>query len=146
MISRIARGDAGHRQVPHTADVTIEAWAPTREECLAETVGGLVASFADTAGVAVPGRRVAFACPAAPDTELVVHLLEEVIYLLDAQDFVPVDVVVDLAPDGGVTGHFEVVDRVDVRQVGPAPKAVTRYGLNLSPDAGVWRCTVTVDV
>ena len=36
----------GHRTVPHTADLRVEAWAPTREECLAEAVRGLVDSFA----------------------------------------------------------------------------------------------------
>ena len=44
---RLASGAGrGHRTVPHTADLRIEAWAPTREECLAEAVRGLVDSFA----------------------------------------------------------------------------------------------------
>jgi SHS2 domain-containing protein len=47
---------AGHRTVPHTADLRIEAWAATREECLAEAVRGLVGSFAAVAGVQ-PCRR-----------------------------------------------------------------------------------------
>lgn len=37
----------GHRSVPHTGDLRVEAWAPTREECIAEAVRGMVASFAD---------------------------------------------------------------------------------------------------
>jgi SHS2 domain-containing protein len=139
---------AGHRLLPHTADLTVEAWAPTREECLAEAVHGLVASFADTAGAeaARPGRRVPFACPPESDTELLVRVLDEVIYLLDVRDVVPVRVALMSAPGGGLTGHVDVVDRAAVRPVGPAPKAVTRHGLRLAPDAGVWRCTVTVDV
>jgi SHS2 domain-containing protein len=39
--------------MPHTADLRIEAWAPTREECLAEAVRSLVDSFA-----VVAGRRI----------------------------------------------------------------------------------------
>ncbi|HEV8559398.1 MAG TPA: archease [Actinophytocola sp.] len=44
----------GHRAVPHTADIRIEAWAPTREACLGEAVAALVESFADPA---TPVRR-----------------------------------------------------------------------------------------
>jgi hypothetical protein len=43
------RSQRGYRTLPHTADLRIEAWAPTREACLAEGVAGLVATFADTA-------------------------------------------------------------------------------------------------
>jgi SHS2 domain-containing protein len=45
-----ARRPAGHRTVPHAADLRIEAWAATREECMAEAVRGLVGSFATVAG------------------------------------------------------------------------------------------------
>ncbi|WP_420884068.1 archease [Micromonospora sp. CPCC 205547] len=37
----------GHRRVPHTADVRIEAWAPDQESCLAEAVDALVETFVD---------------------------------------------------------------------------------------------------
>ena len=40
----------GHRTVPHTADLRIEAWGPAREGCIAEVVRGLVDSFAVVAG------------------------------------------------------------------------------------------------
>ena len=32
--------------MPHTADARIEAWAPTREQCVAEAITALVAGFA----------------------------------------------------------------------------------------------------
>lgn len=136
---------AGHTLRPHTADLTVCAWAPSRERCLAEAVYGLVAAFADTRGLA-PVRRAAFTCPAGPDTELLVCVLEEVIYLLDTTDAVPVRVAATATPDGGLTGRFDLVDRAAVRPVGPAPKAITRHGLRLSRDGRTWRCTVTVDV
>ena len=49
----------GYRLLPHTADVVVEAWAPTRMACLAEVVRGLVAVFADITGV-VASRSAAF--------------------------------------------------------------------------------------
>jgi SHS2 domain-containing protein len=42
--------DRGHRKALHPADLRIEAWGPTREECIAEAVRGLVDSFAIVAG------------------------------------------------------------------------------------------------
>ena len=41
--------------MPHTANVRIEAWAPTREECIAEAVRGLVDGFADTSRAPAAG-------------------------------------------------------------------------------------------
>jgi hypothetical protein len=69
-ISRLIAGamrhpGTGHRTLPHTADIRIEAWAPGREQCIAEAVRGMVDTFADTSRhgetavreVRVPARR-----------------------------------------------------------------------------------------
>ena len=45
--------DRGHGKPLHRADLRIEAWGPTREECIAEAERGLVDSFAVVAGPAV---------------------------------------------------------------------------------------------
>ena len=92
---------AGHRTVPHTADLRIEAWAPTREECLAEAVRGLVDSFAVVAGRA-PRARARRHLTARLDEDLLVSVIDEVIYRLDADGRIPVSVTVRRAPDGGV--------------------------------------------
>lgn len=44
----------GHRTVPHTADLRIEAWAPTAELCIAEAVRAMVWGFADLPMAAPP--------------------------------------------------------------------------------------------
>jgi SHS2 domain-containing protein len=41
----MAEQTSGHRSVPHTADLRIEAWAPTRDGCIRQAVLGTVASF-----------------------------------------------------------------------------------------------------
>lgn len=88
---------AGHRTVPHTADLRIEAWAVTREECLAEAVRGLVGSFAAAAD-RQPYRRDSRVMAARSDEDLLVALVDEVIYRLDADGEVPVSVAVRAAP------------------------------------------------
>jgi protein archease len=42
--------DRRHRKALHPADLHIEAWGPTREECIAEAARGMVDSFAIVAG------------------------------------------------------------------------------------------------
>ena len=89
---RLAAGDAqGHRAVPHTADLRIEAWAATREECLAEAARGLVDSFAVVAA-ARPRRTAERRFIAGADEDLLVAVIDEVIYRLDADGEIPVTV------------------------------------------------------
>lgn len=138
-------GRSGHRLLPHTADLIVSAWAPTVPECLAEAVSALVESFADVSGAA-PEWTAPFTCPPGPDVELLVSVLDEVIYLLDVHDAVPVRAVLAEAPDGGLVGGFDVVGRSAVRPAGPVPKAVTRHGLRIEHRSGLWRCTAIIDV
>jgi SHS2 domain-containing protein len=135
----------GFTLLPHTADVVVSAWDSTVEGCLAETVHGLVSIVADVAG-AEARRKLPFSCDPGPETDLVVELLDEVIFVVDTEDAIPVTVTVARREDGGVSGEFGVVDRMDVTVVGPAPKAVTRHGLRFERDGSLWRCEVVVDV
>ena len=135
----------GHRTLPHTADVVVQAWAPTRAACLAEAVRGLVAVFADTGG-AVASRSVAFTLGPAGDEELLVRLLEEVIYLVEVDGVVPVDAHVEPTADGGLRGRFGVTPLEPAMVIGPAPKAVAWHQLSFAPGHSGWVCRVMVDV
>lgn len=132
----------GHRTVPHTADLIVEAWAPSREECLAEAVSGVVEGCVDTTG-AVPVERRPFLLEAGSDEQVLVALLEEVVYVLDAFGEVPVATHLD---PGLGSGWFDVVGLEALPETGSAPKGVARSGLVLDHDAEGWRCRVTVDV
>ena len=137
---------AGHRTVPHTADLRIEAWAPTREECLAEAVRGLVDSFAVVAPQP-PQARARRHMTARLDEDLLVAVIDEVIYWLDADGQIPVSVTVRRAPDGSVVVFFALVPVAEAEITGAAPKAASLHDLRCAPDtAGRWSCAVTVDV
>ncbi|MGW1889578.1 archease [Streptomyces sp. NPDC002004] len=139
-----ARRPAGHRGVPHTADMRVEAWGPTREECLAQAVHGVCASFLDVrAAPEVHGREVLLS--AGSDADLLVALLEEVVYRLDAAGEVPVDVEVSAVPDG-VRAAFSMTDAAALPVTGAAPKAVTWHGLRVAHGPDGWSCSVTLDV
>jgi len=130
--------------VPHTADVIIEAWAPTREQCLAEAVAALTEGCADTSH-AVPTGTHAFRLDAGSDEQTLVALLEEVLYVLDAHGQVPVATHLAVGP-AGLAGWFDVVDVLAVPAIGSAPKGVALSGLAFDDVGGGWACTVTVDV
>ena len=144
---RLAAGAGqGHRIVPHTADLRIEAWAPTREACLAEAVRGLVDSFAVVAA-ARPRRTAERRFLAGSDEDLLVAIVDEVIYRLDADGEIPVAVTVRPALEGGVILVLPLADVGEAEIVGAVPKAASLHDLYCAPDpAGRWSCGITIDV
>ena len=135
---------SGHRSVPHTADLRIEAWAPTRDGCIRQAVLGTIASFLDTSS-ARPSRTRMRRLTDDRDDDLLVAVLDEVIYLLDTTGEAPVDVDVDGA-DGGVDVTFAMADATTLPQIGAVPKAVSLNDLRLTHGRRGWRCSVTLDV
>ncbi|MBE1536610.1 archease [Actinomadura algeriensis] len=145
-MARSGPSGRGHRGVPHTADLRIEAWAPSREACIAEAVAGLVDGFADVSAVRRL-RTVELDVPPGPDEDLLVSVLDEVIFRLEVEGeivlgsgFVPAG--------GGLTARLTVGDVVEATAVGAVPKAVSLHGLRFGPDTGIggWSCAVTIDV
>lgn len=140
----MTRSASGHRTVPHTADLRIEAWAPTRNGCIRQAVLGTVASFLDTSS-AHPKDTRQCRLTADRDDDLLAAVLDEVIYVLDTDGQVPVDIDVDDL-DGDIQVTFAMVDATTLPQIGAVPKAVSLNELSLSREPAGWRCSVTLDV
>lgn len=136
---------AGYRLQPHTADVIVEAWAPTRAGCLQQAVRGLVAAFADVAGLP-SSHQVSVTLPAQRDDELLLELLDEVIYQLDAADGVVVDAAVTDNGDTRAQIRLMLAPVDAVRQRGAVPKGISHHDLGLAQLSGTWWCWFTVDV
>jgi SHS2 domain-containing protein len=136
--------DGGHASRAHTADEIIEAWGPTREACLEEAVLALVDTVAVVDGVGWSWHHEVEL--EGSDEELLVALLEEVIYHLDADGAVPVRVRVR-PHAGGVVVHLWLTDLHRVTPVGAAPKGVSYSQLAChEEDDGRWHCAATIDV
>lgn len=134
----------GHATRPHTADVRIEAWAPTEAGCYEEAVAAFVEVFA--AAPLPPGRhRVRCEVGPASPAELLVLLLEEVLAQVEAAASVPVGAHVDVEEDR-LEVLLDVVDVGGVRPAGPVPKGVSYEDLEFGAAAGRWWCRATIDV
>ncbi|MCM0677414.1 archease [Micromonospora phytophila] len=137
--------ERGHRRVPHTADVRIEAWAPTREACVAEAVTAMVDSFTDATG-ARPGAEREFRAPAGDDEDLLVGVLDEVIFRMETADELPLTTEVADDGAGGLVVRWRTTDTDAVELIGAVPKAVSLHELRFGRDGGGWSCAVTLDV
>ncbi|MGR3938864.1 archease [Streptomyces sp. BRA346] len=138
------RGESGHRAVPHTADVRIEAWGRTRERCLAEAALGMVECFTDvSAARATAVERVRLT--GRSDEELLTALLEEVIFRLEVAGRLVVEVEAD-ACDGALEVRLALAELAAVEIIGAVPKGVSWHRLLIGPDPYGWSCAVTVDV
>ncbi len=140
------QGESGHRLVPHTADVRIEAWGTTQECCLVEAVLAMVESFADISAVR-PTAMQRTQLSGVSDDDLLAALLDEVVFRLDVHGQVPVDVEVESdAPGGALDVRLAVADLSDVEITGAVPKAVSWNELRIGPGPYGWSCEVTIDV
>lgn len=135
----------GYQLLPHTADVILTAMAATREQCVAYAVEGLVACFADVSA-ACPDRTVTVRLVPDSDVDLLARVLEEVIFLADTAEVVPVAATVIHGAGRDVTVSLHVTPLGAVEIIGPAPKGVSRQGLRLEASDPGWRCAAIIDV
>ena len=133
----------GHRTLPHTADIQVEAWAPTRDECIRQAVLGSVEMFLDTAGAHPTGTHT-FRVE-EDDERLLVAVIEEIVYQLDTTGTVPVQATVT-SSGGGCDVRFDTVDARSLPQTGAVPKAVSLHQLRFGRVDDGWSCLVTWDV
>ncbi|WP_155059163.1 archease [Streptomyces blattellae] len=138
------RGVSGHRLVPHTADVRVEAWGESRERCLVEAVTGMVEGFADVSGTRPTGVARLRLAEGTPE-DLLTTLLDEVVFRLEVHGQVPVDVEAE-AFDEGLDVRMAVADLGVVEVVGAAPKGIAWENLRIEPGPYGWSCAVTIDV
>jgi SHS2 domain-containing protein len=134
----------GHRARPHTADVILEAWGPDLASCCEEAVAALVDVYLDARDAPAVERRRFHHPPDSPES-LVLDVLEDVIFVLDTAESVPVRAAVRAADDGGLDAELELAAPRDVDATGAVPKAVAR---SLTVDAApkVVRCRFLVDL
>jgi len=144
-MSAMSAQDRGHRLAPHTSDSIIEAWGPDRLSCFEEAMEALVEIFVNPTDTTVL-RSVPVSVDSGPDTDVLVSLLQEEIYLIDVFGVVPVCFHLAGSEDGGISGQMDVMEASEAELTGPVPKGVSYHGLEVQQHDGKWRCRAVVDV
>ena len=140
----MASPERGHRAHPHVADVILEAWGPGLAACCEEAVAALVGVCFDAAAAEVVSRHP-FVIDPGSDRAVLLDLLDEVVYVLDTSDDVPIRA--EVTEHGrGLDVMLDLADRASKEVVGPAPKAISRSGLSVERVGVEVRCTFLVDV
>lgn len=135
----------GHRSLPHTADVLIEAWGADLAACCEEAVAALAELYAEAGDAVVVAERE-LSVPPAPPGDMLLDLLDEVVFALDVAEGIPIEARVRPGTDGGLEVRLRLADPPTVEPAGAAPKAISRSGLEVTRVAGAVRCRFLVDV
>lgn len=135
----------GHELIEHTADIGLRVWAPDLNGLFAEAAVALVSVMGSPTSRITATIDVALE---APDQDaLMVDWLSEILFLFEARELVVIEarVHVSEAPwrlaatiDGVGTEGFD--------QEGPAVKAVTYHGLELTRTPAGYETKVYLDV
>lgn len=135
----------GHRTLPHTADVILEAWGSDLPACFEEAVAALAGICVDSSRARIVERRTVHLAADPVESQLF-DLLEEAIFYLDTDEAVPVAVEVHPSDNGRFEATILLADRTSVAPTGALPKAISLSDLAVSEEAGEVHCHFLVDV
>jgi SHS2 domain-containing protein len=138
----------GHRILPHTADLIVEAWGPDLAACVEEAIAALISICVNVRSASIECTRWAHIGPGSYES-LLLAALDEVIFLLDTSPDVPVGADVFLRGDD-VGEHLDLglllAAPASVEPAGSGPKAISRSGLEVDASPDGVRCCFLVDV
>lgn len=130
----------------HTADLGIRAEAPDLDGLLAECARGLVSTIVADPGQVRPVEERRVRLPPGEPADLLFDWLAEVLYLIEAQRFLPAGFEVRTGPGGlEATVRGERLDPARHR-LEREVKAITYHGLRAEPGPDGWRAEVVVDI
>lgn len=138
--------EAGYRILEHPADLGLEAWGETLSDVFRQAVLALVSVIVDPTVVNREKSRPVHLEATDPD-QLLVRLLSEVLFCIDAEGFLARQLVIDEMKGTALKGSLigEDLDsakhmfRLDV-------KAITYHQLSITEKDGLVRARVFVDI
>ena len=134
----------GHRFIDHTADIALEAWAPSEETLLVQAARALVEVITEGGHIdAIESCDVEV--ESADDEDRLVRWLNEVLWLAMGKGFLLVDATITLRPGGlsaRVSGQGDANDLVKTEV-----KSATYHDLHLAQEqSGRYLARVVLDV
>jgi SHS2 domain-containing protein len=129
-----------YRWVEHTAELELEIEAKTEAEVFADALAALGELLGDERPGTPEHREVEL--HGSDRAALLADLLDELVYLADAEAFVP-EQLIELGLEDGALRATVGGHRGEPR---PIVKAVTRHGLEFRPAGSGWRARLVLDV
>lgn len=126
----------------HTAEIELHIEAPTPPDVFREAAAAFAELIDGDAAAEAEDVEHAISLSASDHASLLVQWLEELLYLADADRFVPLRVAsLDL-------GETRLMARVEGARGSPRPllKAVTYHGLEFGERDGAWHAKLVLDV
>jgi SHS2 domain-containing protein len=137
---------SGFELLPHTADTGFRAHGETLEELFIHAAEALISIALDPSHVAAFAPRQLAASGATPE-ELLIAWLNEVLFLLDGEGFVPARFEAVWFEPGGVCAQLLGERRDDARHPPRiVVKAATFHQLQLREHNGGWEAEVYLDI
>jgi SHS2 domain-containing protein len=141
------RAPVGVRFFEHTADAGIEVRGPSLASCFARAAAGMFACFTAPRGRNSPLTSVEVDVSADGLEELLVAWLEELLYQSEVKGLAFHEFSVAEVSAMHVRGSARGVRfGRHAETIGPAVKAVTRHGLEVTHHNGYWRARMIFDV
>jgi SHS2 domain-containing protein len=134
-----------YRILNHKADKGFEVTGKSREEVLAGAVKALVSIILDPARVTATGTR-AFRINADDWEQLVVRFLNEILYMIDAESFIPARAEITLSANYTLEAMISGEPRATHHTSRTDVKAVTYHQLIFSETAEGFILRVFVDI
>jgi len=135
----------GYELRSHTADVAVEATAPTRGDLLAALADGLAAAMCES--IPATGERFSVACRAESIEALCYEYLDQLIYERDVRLVLPADNEARVAETDGswslaASARGVPLSEIDAREI----KAVTYSEMTVERRDDAWYGYVVFDV
>jgi SHS2 domain-containing protein len=138
--------EPGYRILEHPADLGIESWGATFPEALSMAVSGLASILVDPATVE-PAERRAFSVSGNGSETLVVKVLSEVLFLFDAEQFVPKSLTVNEESTTRLRGFVDGEPlKVGKHRMRLDVKAITYHQLSVQRQSGGVSIIVYLDI
>jgi SHS2 domain-containing protein len=132
-------------QVEHTADLALRVWGETPAELLSNAVRGLCSLITDPR-LLQPARPLDVDVAGNSLEDVLVELLNEMLFQLDARQYLACDLEIRRLDVGGLRGRFRGQGfTVDPRTIRHVVKAATYHDLHIRPAAGGLATVIVFD-
>lgn len=129
----------------HTADIGFEAYGGTEPEVFANAAIALVSIITDPEQIAIRGER-SIHVDADDREQLLVRYLNEVLYVIDGDSFLPAKAVVTLHDNQALSATLYGEERTERHDVRTDVKAITYHQLAFQETETGYSIRVFVDI